>query len=56
MSDSIDAFRHPHGRPRYEPTSDQRNKVRVLSANAVSQKTIAEIIGIDGKTLRRHFP
>ena len=39
----------------FEPTEDQRRTVRALSGYGVPQDGIAIHIGIDAKTLRKHF-
>jgi hypothetical protein len=39
----------------FEPTEDQRRTVKALSGYAVPQDGIAIHIGIDPKTLRKHF-
>lgn len=43
------------GRPAYEPTDDDREKVRVLKAGGMSNEAVAEAIGISEPTLRKHF-
>src|ERR1700677_1040127 len=39
----------------FEPTEDQRRTVRALSGYWVPQEGIAIHVGIDAKTLRKHF-
>ena len=39
----------------FEPTDDQRRTVKALSGYGVPQEGIAIHIGIDAKTLRKHF-
>jgi hypothetical protein len=39
----------------FEPTEDQRRTVRALSGFGVPQPDIATHVGIDPKTLRKHF-
>jgi hypothetical protein len=39
----------------FEPSEDQRRTVRALSGYGVPQEGIAIHIGIDAKTLRKHF-
>src|SRR5579864_1152948 len=39
----------------FEPTEDQRRTVHALSGYGVPQEGIAIHIGIDAKTLRKHF-
>jgi hypothetical protein len=43
------------GAPPFVPTREQRQTVQVLSANGDPQRVIAKNIGIDEKTLRKHF-
>ena len=40
---------------RFEPTEEQRRTVRALSGYGVPQDGIAIHIGVDAKTLRKHF-
>jgi hypothetical protein len=42
-------------RPEYEPTADQRALVESAAAFGVTQADIAEQLGIQEKTLRKHF-
>ena len=39
----------------YEPTSEQRKTVKALSGFGVPQDAIAAYVGIDPKTMRKHF-
>ena len=39
----------------FEPTEEQRRTVKALSGYGVPQEGIAVHIGIDAKTLRKHF-
>ena len=39
----------------FEPTEEQRRTVKALSGYGVPQESIAVHIGIDAKTLRKHF-
>ena len=39
----------------FEPTEEQRRTVRAMSGFGVPQPDIATHVGIDAKTLRRHF-
>jgi hypothetical protein len=41
--------------PLFEPTEDQRRTVKALSGYGVPQEGIAIHIGVDPKTLRKHF-
>lgn len=43
------------GRRPYEPTDEDREKVRVLKAGGMSNEAIAEAVGISEPTLRKHF-
>jgi hypothetical protein len=43
------------GRPQFAPTPEDRETCEELSGLLVPHETIARIIGIDPKTLRRHF-
>ena len=39
----------------YEPTPEQRKQVEAMAAYAIPEIDIARVIGIDAKTLRKHF-
>jgi DNA-binding XRE family transcriptional regulator len=43
------------GRPSYVPTEETRNLVKALALAEYDQDVIAKLIGIDAKTLRKHF-
>lgn len=43
------------GMPDHEPTEEQRDSVAMLTVAGTPQHTIARIIGIDPKTLRKHY-
>jgi hypothetical protein len=43
------------GRPTFEPTAKHREQVEVLSGLFVQQATVAHLLDIDAKTLRKHF-
>ena len=43
------------GRPVYEPTDKDRAFVRSMTMAGIQQEHIAETIGVDKKTLRKHF-
>jgi len=47
--------RRPPGHPPFEPAHDQRQLVQVMRANGDTLAIIARNIGIDEKTLRKHF-
>ena len=40
---------------RYEPTDEQRRTVRTMAGFGVPHEDIATFLGIDAKTLRKHF-
>jgi hypothetical protein len=42
------------GRPRDAPDDRSRQMVEVLFGFAIPQDKIADVIGVDGKTLRKH--
>src|ERR1700744_5146328 len=44
------------GRPAFNPTNEQRVIVKSLAMVGVNREGIAEGIGIDADTLRKHFP
>lgn len=46
---------HPGGRPSYKPTDKDRRTVKALAGFGTSHEDIAQTIGIDPKTLRKHF-
>jgi hypothetical protein len=43
------------GQPPHAPTAYQRERVKLLSSNGVRHEDIALVIGIDDKTLRKHY-
>jgi hypothetical protein len=43
------------GRPAYQPTEKDRRIAEALTGWAIPQDRIALVIGIDAKTLRKHF-
>ncbi|MCA0032741.1 hypothetical protein [Mesorhizobium sp. B263B2A] len=44
------------GRPEYEPTDEEREKVRVLKASSsMTNEAISEALGISVPTLRKYF-
>jgi len=43
------------GRPSFEPTDRQRGMVQALSQAGYPETEIAEYLGLDPKTLRKHF-
>ena len=44
------------GRPPHEPTPMSRRNVEALAGYGVPEVDIAGVLGIDPKTLRRHYP
>lgn len=46
---------HARGGVMYAPTEEQRRLVKVMSGFGIPQPDIAAQIGIDAKTLRKHF-
>ncbi len=62
MSENFDLFGHPipewkgmRGRPPYEPTGNDRNKIKLLLALGWSIERMANGIGISPATLKRYF-
>ena len=55
MDDSPSSPSPKRGRPRYIPQPKEQVYVEVLIANGVSLACIAEMLGIDKKTLKRAF-
>ena len=45
----------PIGRPPYEPSKENRDVVMILAANGIQHQTIGRTLGIDHKTLEKHF-
>ena len=43
------------GRPAHVPDDRSRQMVEVLSGFGIPQDKIADVIGVDGKTLRKHY-
>jgi hypothetical protein len=43
------------GRPEHVPDDRSRQMVEVLSGFGIPQDKIADVIGVDGKTLRKHY-
>lgn len=42
-------------KPEFNPTEEQKKMVEQMSAVGIPQEGIARVIGIDPKTLRKHF-
>jgi hypothetical protein len=42
-------------RPKFEPTLEHRRSVEAMAAYGIDEVKIARIIGVDPKTLRKHF-
>ena len=47
--------RPPRGQPAFQPTKEQRQMVLVFRSCGIEPAVIAQQIGIDEKTLRKHF-
>jgi hypothetical protein len=45
----------PGGRKKYEPTKQDLGVVEAMASCGMPQDAIARVIGIDDKTLRKHF-
>lgn len=43
------------GRPRYEPAEKDRRVVEMMAGWAIPETSIAKVLAIDPKTLRKHF-
>ena len=62
MSENLDLFGHvipdwkgKRGRPPYEPTESDRNKIKLLLALGWSIERMANGIGVSPATVKRHF-
>lgn len=62
MTDNFDLFGHPvregfgqRGRPPYEPTEKDRNKIKLLLALGWANQRVANALGISPATLKRYF-
>lgn len=55
MTSQTSGKRRKPGRPRFEPTDEQRKTVRAMVAYGVPLDDVASVIGIDRKTLSKHF-
>ena len=62
MEPNFDLFGHPvregfgnRGRPPYEPTEKDRNKVKLLLALGWANQRIANAVGVSPATLKRYF-
>lgn len=47
--------KHPGGRPTFKPTAEQSKTVQAMVAYGVPLEEVAKVIGIDRKTLSKHF-
>ena len=47
--------RNKGGRPRFQPTADQRSQVQAMAAYGTPHVEIARVVGIDHKTMYVHF-
>ncbi len=43
------------GRPAFQPSDEQRKTVTAMAGYGIPQEGISKVIGIDLKTLRKHF-
>jgi hypothetical protein len=43
------------GRPPFEPTKEQRDRVEAMVGFGIPEEAIAKHIGVSGPTLRKHF-
>jgi hypothetical protein len=43
------------GRPKYQPDAKARAQVEAMAAYGAPQEDIARVVGVDAKTLRKHF-
>lgn len=62
MSDVFDLFGNPvyahhgqRGRPPYQPTNEDRNKIKLLLALGKSIAGMANALGVSPATVKRHF-
>lgn len=62
MNENFDLFGHPipewkgkRGRPPYEPTANDRNKIKLLLALGWSIERMANGIGVSPATVKRYF-
>ena len=47
--------KRPRGRPPFQPSDEQRKTVTAMAGYGIPQEGICKVIGIDLKTLRKHF-
>lgn len=45
----------PKTKPSHEPTPERRQTVQMHATVGTNQETIARVLGIDAKTLRKHY-
>ena len=43
------------GRPAFAPSAEQRKQVETMAGYGIPEEDIALVLGIDPKTLRKHF-
>ena len=48
-------MKHSVGRPAHQPTEKTRNEVETLAAFGIPHEDVGRVLGIDPKTLRRHY-
>jgi hypothetical protein len=46
--------KRPERRPSWQPTNQQRRIVQAMAANGIPQESIAKMLGVAAKTLRKH--
>jgi hypothetical protein len=47
-------FPNPDGRPPWQPTAEEREKVKALAGRGVPEVNIAALVGVSKHTLRKH--
>jgi hypothetical protein len=52
---SEDPARNKGGRPQHEPTEKMRQQITLLAGLGLSQDGIAQVVGLTGPTLRKHY-
>jgi DNA-binding CsgD family transcriptional regulator len=55
FGDPVPAGRGMPGRPEHVPTTENSNKIKILLAQGWTSERIANAIGVDAKTLRKHY-
>jgi hypothetical protein len=49
-------MKNPGGRPRYQPTNEERERVSELASMGMPHEGIAQVLGIARQTLETYFP